>query len=104
MPRRRTLAMLIPMGVSGIVGSFCVVSVNAWMNDPAGFTIRDGVVTDINPWPAMFNDLVWLQFLHMWVGAFMLVGLLVSGVYAPGLLPVPPSPHPRLAFPFPFPS
>ena len=34
----------------------------------------------------MFNDLVWLQFLHMWVGAFMLVGLVVSGVYAAGLL------------------
>ena len=32
----------------------------------------------------MFNDLAWLQFLHMWVGAFMLVGLVVSGVYAAG--------------------
>ena len=79
MPPRRHLAMLIPMAMSGIVGSFCVVSVNAWMNDPTGFTIRDGIVTDINPWAAMFNDLVWLQFLRMWVGAFMLVGLVVCG-------------------------
>src|ERR1700731_2396417 len=86
MPPRRHLAMLIPMAMSGIVGSFCVVSVNAWMNDPAGFALRDGVVTDINPWAAMFNNLVWLQFLHMWVGAFMLVGLVISGVYAAGLL------------------
>ncbi len=30
----------IPMGVSGIVGTFCVVSVNAWMNNPTGFTIQ----------------------------------------------------------------
>jgi hypothetical protein len=68
MPARRHLAMLIPMGVSGIVGTFCVVSVNAWMNNPAGFEIVDGQVTNINPWRAMFNGGVWLQFAHMWSG------------------------------------
>jgi cytochrome d ubiquinol oxidase subunit I len=68
MPPRRHLAMLIPMAVSGVVGTFCVVSVNAWMNNPTGFRMVDGVVTDVNPWRAMFNDGVWLQFLHMWVG------------------------------------
>jgi cytochrome d ubiquinol oxidase subunit I len=102
MPPRRHLAMLIPMAMSGIVGTFCVVSVNAWMNDPTGFTIRDGVVTDINPWRAMFNDLVWLQFLHMWMGAFMLVGLVVSGVYAAGLLRGRTDAHHRLGFTIPF--
>jgi cytochrome d ubiquinol oxidase subunit I len=30
--------------------------VNAWMNNPTGFTIRDGVVTDVDPLAAMFND------------------------------------------------
>src|ERR1700686_3293428 len=102
MAPRWHLAMLIPMAMSGIVGSFCVVSVNAWMNDPAGFTIRGGVVTDINPWAAMFNDLVWLQFLHMWVGAFMLVGLVVSGVYAAGLLRGRTDAHHGLGFSVPF--
>ena len=42
MPPRRHLAMLIPMGVAGIVGTFCVISVNAWMNNPTGFRIVDG--------------------------------------------------------------
>ncbi len=102
MPPRWHLAMLIPMAMSGIVGSFCVVSVNAWLNDPAGFRIRDGVVTDINPWRAMFNDLAWLQFLHMWVGAFMLVGLVVCGVYAAGLLRGRTDAHHRLGFSVPF--
>jgi hypothetical protein len=41
-----------PVAMSGIVGSFLVVSVNAWMNNPAGFTIDDGIVTDINLWAA----------------------------------------------------
>jgi cytochrome d ubiquinol oxidase subunit I len=90
------------MGISGIVGTFCVVSVNAWMNDPTGFTINNGVVSDVNPWRAMFNDAVWLQFLHMWVAAFMLVGLVVSGVYAAGMLRGRTDDHHRLGFTFPF--
>jgi cytochrome bd ubiquinol oxidase subunit I len=102
LPPRRHLAMLIPMGVSGIVGTFCVVSVNAWMNMPTGFRIVDGRVVDVNPWAAMLNDGVWLQFLHMWTAAFMVVGLVVSGVYAAGLLRGRNDTHHRLGFTVPF--
>ena len=102
MPPRRHLAMLVPMALSGVVGTFCVVSVNAWMNHPAGFTIRDGEVTDVNPWAAMFNEGAGLQFLHMWVAAFMVVGLTVSGVYAAGLLRGRVDEHHRLGFRVPF--
>jgi cytochrome d ubiquinol oxidase subunit I len=102
MPARRHLLMLIPMGVAGIVGTFCVVSVNAWMNNPAGFTIRNGQVTDIDPWRAMFNDGALLQFAHMWVAAFMVVGLTVSGVYAAGMLRGRVDHHHRLGFTVPF--
>jgi cytochrome d ubiquinol oxidase subunit I len=79
-----------------------VVSVNAWMNNPTGFTIRGGEVTDVNPWRAMFNGGALLQFLHMWVGAFMVVGLVVSGVYAAGLLRGRSNAHHRLGFTVPF--
>ncbi len=102
MPPRRHLMMLIPMGVAGIVGTFCVISVNAWMNHPAGFSIRNGDVVDINPWAAMFNEGVWLQFLHMWVAAFMVVGLTVSGVYAVGMLRGRIDHHHKLGFTVPF--
>jgi cytochrome bd ubiquinol oxidase subunit I len=102
MSPRLHLLMLVPMATAGIVGTFCVVSVNAWMNHPTGFTMRDGTVTDIRPWAAMFNDLAWLQFLHMWVGAFMLVGLVVSGVYAAGTLRGRTDRHHRLGFTVPF--
>jgi cytochrome bd ubiquinol oxidase subunit I len=102
LPPRRHLLMLVPMGLSGIVGSFCVVSVNAWMNEPTGFRLVHGVVTDVNPWRAMFNDGVWLQFAHMWVGAFMLVGFVVAAVYAAGMLRGRHDPHHRLGFTVPF--
>lgn len=102
MPPRRHLAMLIPMGAAGVIGTFCVVAVNAWMNNPTGFRIVGGKVTDVNPWRAMFNDGVWLQFAHMWVGAFMVVGFVVSGVYAAGMLRGRLDAHHRLGFTVPF--
>ncbi|MCW2771079.1 MAG: cytochrome ubiquinol oxidase subunit [Aeromicrobium sp.] len=102
MPARRHLAMLIPMGVAGVVGTFCVVAVNAWMNNPTGFRLVEGEVTDVNPWRAMFNDGVWLQFAHMWVAAFMVVGFVVAGVYAAGMLRGRVDAHHRLGFTVPF--
>ena len=102
MPPRLHLLMLLPMAAAGVVGTFCVIAVNAWMNAPTGFRIVGGQVTDVNPWRAMFNDLVWLQFLHMWIAAFMVVGFLVSGVYAVGMLRGRRDAHHRLGFAVPF--
>jgi cytochrome bd ubiquinol oxidase subunit I len=102
MPPRRHLLMLLPMATAGVVGTFCVLAVNAWMNAPTGFRIVDGEVTDIDPWAAMFNGLVWLQFGHMWVAAYMVVGFCVAGVYAVGLLRGRRDEHHRLGFLVPF--
>jgi cytochrome d ubiquinol oxidase subunit I len=102
-PDRLHLLMLLPMMAAGVVGSFCVLSVNAWMQDPTGFRLVDTPdgsieVTDVDPWAAMFNDSVWLMFAHMWVGAFVVVGFLVSGVYAAGMLRGRRDRHHRLGF------
>ena len=102
MAPKRHLLMLVPMAIAGVVGAFCVIAVNAWMNDPTGFRIVDGEVVDVNPWAAMFNDQVWLHFLHMWVGAFMVVGFLVASVYAVGMLRGRVDEHHRLGLIVPF--
>jgi cytochrome bd-type quinol oxidase subunit 1 len=34
--------------ITGVTGSLMVISVNAWMNHPAGFTVRDGKVVDVH--------------------------------------------------------
>lgn len=106
LPARIHLFTLVPMAVAGVVGTFCVLAVNAWMNNPAGFRL-DGVgpdarVVDVHPWAAMFNDGVYLMFAHMWVAAFVVVGFTVSGVYAVGMLRGRRDTHHRLGFMVPF--
>ncbi len=95
-------AMLVPITISGVVGTFCVLAVNAWMNDPSGFRLVNGKVTDVRPWAAMFNDAVWLQFAHMWVATFMVTGFTVAAVYATGLRRGRDDPHHRMGFLVPF--
>ena len=98
LPPKVHLFMLVPIAVSGVVGTFCILSVNAWMNTPAGFRLVDGVVTDVDPWAAMFNPGVWVQFAHMWVATVMVVGFSTAAVYAAGLLRGRDDRHHRLGF------
>ena len=81
------LNTLIPIMISGAFGTFCIISVNAWMNAPAGFDIdADGEVINVRPLEAMFNSAVVGQSVHMFVAAYVVTGFLVAAVYAIGLL------------------
>ena len=102
MPARQHRAVLVPIALSGVLGTFCILAVNSWMNSPSGFHVVDGKITDIDPWAAMFNHAVWLQFLHMWIATFMVVGFGVAAVYATGLLRGRDDRHHRLGFAIPF--
>ena len=86
MPPRQHLFMVLPMAVTGIVGTFCVIAVNAWMNAPVGFDLVDGEVTNIQPWAVLLNPDAFWQFLHMWVAAYMVAGFTIAAVYATGML------------------
>lgn len=81
-PPRLHLAAGVGVMVSGVASAVFVVSANAWMNTPAGFTLVDGVVTDVDPWAAMFNPAFPTQALHMVLAAFVTVGFAVAGVHA----------------------
>jgi cytochrome d ubiquinol oxidase subunit I len=87
LPPRVHLFALVPMMAAGVFGTYCVISVNAWMNMPTGFSLTPGgEVTDVRPWQAMFNGRAFLQFAHMWIGAYMVVGFVIAAVYAAGML------------------
>jgi cytochrome d ubiquinol oxidase subunit I len=103
LPPRVHLATLLPMVLSGLFGTFCILAVNAWMNAPSGFELGpDGEVVDVEPLAAMFNSAVWPMFLHMFVAAYVVTGFLVAAVYAVGLLRGRRDRRHRMGFAVPF--
>ena len=76
----------IMVALSGAFSGIFVVTANAWMNTPAGFSIVDGRVTGVNPLAAMMNPAAGAQILHMMLAAYTAVGLAVAGVHARLLL------------------
>lgn len=102
MPPKRHVLMVLPMAVTGIIGAYCVLAVNAWMNVPSGFRLVEGEVVDVQPWAVLFNQHAFAQFAHMWVGAYMVAGFSVAGVYAVGMLRGRRDAHHRLGFMVPF--
>jgi len=79
---RTHLAVGFPIILSGFTGSFMVISVNGWMNQPTGFTVQDGQVTDVKPLTALFNSNLWHELTHMYLAGFIVTGFLVASVYA----------------------
>jgi cytochrome d ubiquinol oxidase subunit I len=76
----------VPVVLSGVGGTVSVVAANGWMNQPAGITVRDGRVVDVQPLRVYFNDALWFEALHMLLAAYMVAGFVTAGVYAVGML------------------
>jgi cytochrome d ubiquinol oxidase subunit I len=72
-----------PIAIAGVAGSFFVISVNAWMNHPSGFTLVNGRATDVHPWRALFaNPMFYSEYTHMYFAAYIVTGFLIAGAYA----------------------
>ena len=76
----------VPIAVSGIFGAMSVIAVNSWMNQPGGFTERNGRITSVDAWQVYFNHAASYEMPHMILAAYMVSGFTVAGVYAAGIL------------------
>src|SRR5215210_4662129 len=80
--RRAHFLTGIPIVISGFTGSFNVIAVNGWMNDPQGFDVVDGRVVNPRPWDALLNGNMWHELIHMYVAGYIVAGFIVAGIYA----------------------
>src|SRR6476619_6008641 len=76
----------VPVVITGLGGAFSVVAVNSWMNQPGGYTLTNGKVTDIEPLKVIFNHAVPYEVPHMILAAYLVTGFVVASVYAVGML------------------
>lgn len=88
----------VMVALSGAVSGIFVVTANAWMNAPTGFTFADGQFTNIDPVAAMLNPASLHQVLHMTLAAYVATGFGVAGIHAFFLLRKPDSVFHRAAF------
>ena len=86
LPPRVHILCGFPIIIAGITGAFFVISVNGWMNDPTGFRIENGEITDVKPFEALFNSNMWHEMVHMYLAGIIVAGFVVAAVYAVGWL------------------
>jgi len=85
-PRAHMLSA-VPIVITGFTGSWMVIAVNAWMNHPGGFTLRDGKAVDVHPVHALFgNSYLWHELVHMYIAGYIVTGFAVAAAYAYGRL------------------
>ena len=92
----------VPVVIAGVGGTVSVIAANAWMNEPAGFTLKAGKVVDVDPWGVIFNKAFPLEALHMFVAAYVVGGFLIASVYAMGMVRGRRDRYHRLGFIIPF--
>ena len=86
LPPRVHLLSGVPIFAAGVASAFFVVTANSWMNTPAGYTLRDGRLTGVDPWAAMFNPSTGPETVHMILAALMVTGFGTASVYAVAML------------------
>jgi cytochrome d ubiquinol oxidase subunit I len=75
-----------PIWISGLFSAWFIVSANSWMNSPAGFTIKNGQINNIDPLQAMFNPSTPYETIHMILACYVATGFAVAAVYAFSML------------------
>lgn len=93
----------VPVAISGLGGTFSVVSANAWMNQPAGYVLGpSGTVVDVAPLQVIFNNATGFEVVHMFLAGYMVTGFLLASTYAVGMLRGRRDRYVRLGFAIPF--
>ncbi len=78
-----------PIAISGALSAAFVVSVNAWMNTPAGFDVVNGRVTNVHPWQAVFNPAMPTEVVHTTLSAYVFTAFAAAALYGVTLLREP---------------
>ena len=76
----------VPIFAAGLASAFFVVTANAWMNAPAGYTLAHGKLVSVDPVAAMFNAATGPETVHMILAALMVTAFGTASVYAVAML------------------
>jgi len=85
-PPKLHAAAIWLVAIASTVSAFWILAANAWMQNPVGYTIRNGRAELTDFWAVVTQRYAILKFLHTVVGTYILTGFFVLGVSAWHLL------------------
>ncbi|MBA9084814.1 cytochrome d ubiquinol oxidase subunit I [Fontibacillus solani] len=80
------LLLLIPVVLGSSASAFFITSLNAFMNAPQGFTLKNGVFAEFKPLVAMFNPATPTKVSHVLASSYTASAGLLAGIAAYSLL------------------
>jgi cytochrome d ubiquinol oxidase subunit I len=95
--RRMLFFCTIPLTVAAAASAMFVISANSWMNTPAGFSVVNDAVANVDPLRAFVNPAWAHQAVHGTIAAYVATGFALAGIYAAALLRGEITRHNKLA-------
>ncbi|WP_209849529.1 cytochrome ubiquinol oxidase subunit I [Paenibacillus sediminis] len=80
------LLLLIPVALGSSASAFFITTVNAFMNYPQGFTLQNGVFTNVQPFKAMFNPATPTKVAHVLASSYTVSAALLTCIAAYNIL------------------
>ncbi|MED0717473.1 cytochrome ubiquinol oxidase subunit I [Aeribacillus composti] len=84
--QKKHFLLLIPVAIGSSASAFFITVVNAFMNTPQGFEMKDGMITNIQPLVAMFNPAMPTKVAHVLTTAYMTSAFVLASIAAYHLL------------------
>jgi cytochrome d ubiquinol oxidase subunit I len=78
--------LVIPVVIGSSASAFFITTVNAFMNTPQGFTLKNGTIIDVNPIVAMFNPATPTKVAHVMTSAYMTSAFVLAAIAAFSML------------------
>lgn len=78
--------LLVPVVIGSSASAFFIMIVNAFMNAPAGVTVENGKIIDIEPFGAMLSPAMPTKVSHVLITAYLTCALVLAAIAAWSLL------------------
>lgn len=76
----RHLLLLVPVILGAGMSAVFITLANAWMNNPQGFQMVNGVMQDIRPWKGLLTTTAFFEITHSLLSYYMTTFFTVAGV------------------------
>ncbi|MDZ5472621.1 cytochrome ubiquinol oxidase subunit I [Bacillus sp. 31A1R] len=76
------ISSLVLVALGALASAVLITNVHAWQGTPRGFTMENGLITNVDPWVAFFNPSFFVTATHVAVSAYTTGAFVIASVAA----------------------